>query len=395
MSRICIYCVTEKGDDEFSDEHIWPNALGGDFLDRFWRTDDVCGSCNSASGVFVDGAFIKGWMGNAERSSGAREYLRMEPGHVGHLPLDFLGTIKDPVPPPDCAVDLWAGPCGANILHIRPGAEENLWDTYAGGDPRAKKSKSGWAYLLLTSEVPFWVMVSLASFGAHFTRAKKRIVTLGLTDAYLKPYDIETFDRAANTSHTAFIDQFKARSLGGERVHSTLVTDVHTGNRVLCKVALALGCRLFGNEFSTSGYGERLRRAFREANPWKRATMPVRGTGLVAGLSSKFDTDALAWTGGWVLLIQGTANQELALVVVSPSGKFMSALITDDPKQVAATNGVYRDGVIWVTIPAAQAAADAVPLPDYLAHKQGYVPHPKLLRLEQLRRNPDLLPDCG
>lgn len=395
MSRTCIYCVTEKPDDEFSDEHIWPNALGGDFLDCFWRTDDVCGSCNSASGVFVDGAFIKGWIGNAERSIGAREYLRMEAGHVGRLPLNYLGTINDPAPPPDCAVDSWAGPCGANILHVRPAAEENIWDTYAGGDPRAKKSKSGWAYLLLTSLAPFWVMVSLASFGAHFTRAKKRIVTLGLTDAYLKPYAIEPFDRAENQSHTAFIDQFKARSMAGEHVRSTLATDVHTGNRVLCKVALALGCRLFGNEFSTSGYGEKLRRAFREADPGKRATMTVRGTGLVAGLSSKFDTDALAWTGGWVLLIQETANRELALVVVSPSGKYMSAVITDDPNQVATTNGAYRDGVIWVTIPAAETAADAVPLPDYLAHKLGYLSRPELSRLEQLRRDPTLLPDCG
>lgn len=395
MSRTCIYCVSEKEDNEFSDEHIWPNALGGDFLERFWRTNDVCGSCNSVSGVFVDGAFIKGWMGNAERSSGAREYLRMEAVPVGCLPLDFLGTINDPAPPTGCAVDYWAGPCGANILHIRPSTEDNVWDTYAGGDPRAKNSKSGWAYLDLTSKAPFWVMVSLASFSAHFARTKKRIVTRGLTDAYLQPYGIEPFATDANPSHTAFIEQFKARSSAEETIKSTLATDLHTGSRMLCKVALALGCQLFGNEFSTSSYGEKLRQAFREANPEKRATLQVMGTGLIAGLNSKMNTDALAWTGAWVLMILETENHELALVVVSPSGRIMSAKITDDPDLVAITDGAYREGVVWVTIPAAKAAADAVPLPDYLSHKLAHTSHPKLSKLEELRRDPGLLPICG
>jgi hypothetical protein len=59
--KTCIYCGEDKGASEFSDEHIWPEALGGDHLPDFWRTDDVCEKCNNLSGLYVDGAFVKGW----------------------------------------------------------------------------------------------------------------------------------------------------------------------------------------------------------------------------------------------------------------------------------------------------------------------------------------------
>jgi hypothetical protein len=61
--KTCIYCGEEKNPYEFSDEHIWPDALGGDDLPDFWRTDDVCQKCNNLSGLYVDGAFVKGWPG--------------------------------------------------------------------------------------------------------------------------------------------------------------------------------------------------------------------------------------------------------------------------------------------------------------------------------------------
>jgi hypothetical protein len=69
---ICIYRRLDKPTDCFSDEHICPDALGGDFLPPLWRTNDVCQNCNNMSGAYVDGAFIKSWMGDAERARRAR-----------------------------------------------------------------------------------------------------------------------------------------------------------------------------------------------------------------------------------------------------------------------------------------------------------------------------------
>ena|ERR1700730_6272593 len=81
----CIYCGRDKPLVDFSDEHIWPDALGGDFLEPFWRTEDVCGRCNNLSGVFVDGAFIKSVFGGGNK--------RVERGSILTLPNRTLCTF--------------------------------------------------------------------------------------------------------------------------------------------------------------------------------------------------------------------------------------------------------------------------------------------------------------
>lgn len=142
--KTCIYCGQDKPEEEFSDEHIWPDALGGDFLPPFWRTDDVCGKCNSASGVFVDGAFIKSFFVSAERSLDALDYLDPDKA-IGILPLSYLGTFQNIATQEGEVADFWVCAPGANIIHFRKASEEGIWDAYAGGDPRrqSKRSKAG------------------------------------------------------------------------------------------------------------------------------------------------------------------------------------------------------------------------------------------------------------
>jgi hypothetical protein len=56
---------------------------------------------------------------------------------------------------PDEIGEFWAGPCGANILHIRPADSDDHWASYAGGDTRANKLTAGRAYMALTSGKSF------------------------------------------------------------------------------------------------------------------------------------------------------------------------------------------------------------------------------------------------
>lgn len=392
MTRLCIYCTAEKDEAEFSDEHIWPNALGGDFLGNLWRTRNVCARCNSISGVFVDGAFIKSWIGNAERSDGALEYLQVDADKVGRLPLDYLGRLVAPAPPSGCVADCWAGPCGASILHIRP-AEDETWNTYAGGDPRAKKARAGRAYMLLASRAPFWIMVSLASFAAHFPRAKKRLVTQGLTEAYLSPYRIETFDPAEEPEDATCVNAYKAIALSRGKLEVEFALDLDLGKRMLCKVALALGCNIFGSNF-TLNEGANLRRAFREADPAKRDGLPIKGSGFLARQDEALGLN-LRWTGAWVLLLSEKSAAELTLTVVAPSGRTMTTVVAEDPVLLAATEGRFRDGVVWLTIPSLAEAALEIGLSEYLAHKNGLMTVADLARLEQMRGAPDRLPASG
>ena len=117
--KTCIYCGVCKPEGEFSDEHIWPDALGGDFLPQFWRTDDVCGKCNNISGVFVDGAFIKGPFIAGERSSDVLDYL-IPDSPTGIIPLSYIGTIQNVACPQEGEVaDFWVCAPGANVVHFR------------------------------------------------------------------------------------------------------------------------------------------------------------------------------------------------------------------------------------------------------------------------------------
>src|SRR5260221_12535925 len=91
--KTCIYCGEDKNESEFSDEHIWPEALGGDHLPDLWRTGDVCQKCNNLSGLYVDGAFIKGWAGAAEGATGANENQAFNNQGSAGLPLTYIGKI--------------------------------------------------------------------------------------------------------------------------------------------------------------------------------------------------------------------------------------------------------------------------------------------------------------
>jgi hypothetical protein len=58
------------------------------------------------------------------------DYLSVTEPKAGILPLNYLGRLSD-VPTRDGEVaEYWSGPCGANIIHIRPEGEAH-WASYA------------------------------------------------------------------------------------------------------------------------------------------------------------------------------------------------------------------------------------------------------------------------
>jgi HNH endonuclease len=387
----CIYCGLEKPEAAFSDEHIWPKALGGDFLPRdVWRTNDVCQSCNSLSGVFVDGAFIRSWMGKAELSRDSLEYLAGK-GKVAAIPLDFIGEIQDLPVPDGYVAEYWAGPCGASIIHFRPDTDDEQWAAYAGGDPRAKKRNAGRAYMALVSEKRFWVLVALESFREHFDRAERYVVNMEIpanwpfknpdkTDP-LQKEDLKTVEAVIRTSRT------------GNSIRGRKAIRFDLGNRMLAKLGLAMGYKLMGWGFLETDYAKDLRRGFREANAQKRRAIPVRGSGFLNQNGIGGAGQVLGWPGGWVLMIN-VAEQNLMLSVISPSGRSMTILVCDEPALVSGLDGLYRNGVIWITVPAAQEAIGPILLPEYLAHQTNMGAHPALTALASKRGDLRTLPRC-
>lgn len=392
--KTCIYCGIEKSEDKFSDEHIWPDALGGDFLPPLWRTNDVCETCNSLSGVFVDGAFIKGFFGSAERQYDGLDYLDpKKPERV--LPLSYLGTIQNVQTKDGEVADFWSCAPGANIFHIREASAETTWDAYAGGDPRrqSKRSKAGRVLIALTSREPYWICTALLSVKHHFAKAEKFVTNLDVPSTWAH---FKKLDRNAppHADDVRLADEIKAMTARGEKLRSSLTISVAADGRFLAKLALAVGFQLFGGKFLKTSYGLDLRKAFREANYEKRRQIPILGSGYLRSVDLEPLKDKLRWPGGWLLIILRQATS-LTLIVQPPSGTSMLIQITDDATLLDELGAEYHNGVAWLTVPGALRAVGPISFPEYIAHKLGKQSHPELQQLESLRGRPDLLPPTG
>lgn len=391
--KLCIYCNPEKPDGEFSDEHIWPDALGGDYLPpSVWRTDDVCGRCNNLSGLYVDGSFIKSWAGAAERATGAFEYLSRASLGNAIVPLNFHGQLPEvPVSQGELA-EYWSGPCGANIVHIRPADTADDWSAYAGGDPRAKKLAAGRAYLALTSDNPFWIAVSLNSFRAHFRKAQRFVTNAGVPPEWshiVKAPDPSDPVQAQDLQVMAAV-QNAARE--GQSLVCRTITGKDLGTRLLAKLALAAGYKLLGQAFLATAYAAILRQGLWERDPEARKAIPVRGTGYL-GDNSPFASVPMFWPGAWVLMLNHT-TAGLSLSVFTPSKRAMHVLISDEGDLLRHLDPAYNEGRVWLTVPSCSVGLGPIWLPDYLAHQLGNISHPELEALNSKRCDPGLLPPC-
>ena len=389
----CIYCEEEKAKAQFSNEHIWPQALGGDTLPEFWQTNNVCGECNNLSGLFVDGAFVKSWFGSAERSTDAL-YAESKPPLKLVLPLSYLGKVEDVPIDEGLVAEFWTMPCGANIVHIRSDDKEELWGIYAGGDPRLanRRNKAGSVYVVLTSEEPFWIFTTLASVKSHFKKASRFVVNMEVPEG---PASFSALDRNDESQARDMVTVQAIIDVAAKQqsLRNSITVPVDVGNRLLAKLGLAVGYQLLGKPFLETEYSKTLRTAFREANYEKRKKSLVRGSGYLGNSLGKALEQRLRFPAAWVLLIWRT-GECLGFHVITPSGKKMSVVVCDDPILMEKLDEVYDDGVVWLTLPALETAIGPLEFPNYIAHKIGEQGLPILTELEEKRVDFDSLPPC-
>ena len=387
----CVYCDQDKPDAEFSFEHIWPDSLGGDFLPSFWQTDDVCARCNNLCGLFVDGAFIRRFAGMAEKVADADRYQSLTSPRAA--PLAYMGRITAVPAPAGCVAEMWLGACGANIIHIRPQHDET-WNGYVSGDPKAKKAAAGRVYIALTSKEVFWANVALKSFLAHFKRSERFLINGAVQAAPGEPPIIASLDRnTAPPGDLAVIDAVLAAGRSGAFMKNEVLVKTNPADRFLPKLGIALGYKLFGAPFLDTAYGQVLRRALWERDDAVRETLPVVGVGYFAPESRGLFGDMLKWPAGWVLLVK-RQKDGVMLSVVTPSGRGMQGLISDEPSLVAGLSPDHDEGTVWITVPPLLQAVGPIGFPEYLAHKLGTMSSPSLSAIEAQLIDPTTLPLC-
>lgn len=347
-----------------------------------FATRQVCRTCNSLCGLWVDGGFTKNFFAHNEAHRAAEEFV--DPDRPGPMPLIYMGIDTEFECAPDEICERWTGPAGEHVYHLHA-RDEPKWDAYSGGDViRRKRSDPGRVYVYLTSVQPYWVFTTFHSVAARFPDARRRCLTQ-LDGPSLAPVILGPEEGEISETEAREIAFLRARTIGPRNMSFSL--RLEATDRFMAKLALGFGHTLLGPKVSASPYAQDLRRVL-----WRRADDPedppvrVRGNtgyqGQVDGAVSRL----LGFEGAWTLTFTSSV-EGFALGVVSPGLRFMSIVISEDSDLWAPGVGEhYAQGQAYVFVPAREMVVGPMPLLDLVGHRTGASPHPDLVRLEALKR---------
>ena len=380
----CIYCGGRRKDPEMSREHIWPQALGGQSSPPLFQSEQVCKTCNSLCGLWVDGAFLKSWYISHERGNAARSYL--DPQKPGVTPLMFMGLDRRfPVQEGEVA-ELWMGPGGDSVHHIHK-ADDDKWYGIAGGDIiRRSKIDAGRAYIMLRSESPYWLAVSMKSFVAFMSPARLFTATLmpNVTGPVIDKLTSESQATPVEASELAWIRQ-------SDNLH--MVSFSHRldfSRRFLAKLALGIGANLFGPAYLETAYVGELRRAL-WANIEDDEAGALRGSDLFN--ESSLDGAYLNGIhGAWSMHFQAMPKA-FGMMIATPGGRTMAIQIADQPALWSdAAFTPYHNGTFYFVVPERAYFSHPVGLLDFVQHKNGHGTNTIMAEIEGFQSDPKSLP---
>ncbi|MFW7214595.1 HNH endonuclease [Enterobacter sp. BNK-22] len=364
--RLCIYCREQKDDKEFSLEHVVPQFLGGAYAPDFLKTRDVCKSCNSNLGLFVDASFEKNWLvTNWLQKASSAFYDKDNPSGVS---LVCMGNTE--LCPPDMpeghVCEMWLGPQGEQVFLIRP-HDERL-SSYMGGNPRTMKKIETRAYFLFSENTSQNPIKTWLSFEQAFQGRKVKKILCGevggADPASIGFVQADELDNARK--------QFFTANTEGEHVRN-VQTLMYTkfDQRFMCKLAIGIAYCLFGHKVLDSEYGKELHKGlwYREGNEMPK----VRGTTLFSQDAAQGVNEIISFPNAVTLMLLSTKegvavtlniNSELNWTVLCASNE---SLTSDDLEKIG-------EGQILVLVRALQTGIH-LDLPSYLAFKLGETSH--------------------
>jgi hypothetical protein len=384
----CIYCAGRRNDPKMSLEHIWPDALGGTAAPALFKTRNACRSCNNLAGQWVDGAFLKSWFVSHEAGAAARLYL--DPQKPGIVPMVYMGMDQEfPVQPGEIC-ERWVGAAGGHVYHVHT-EDDDKWHGYAGGDFIArKKFDAGRAYLVLTSQSLYWALTALQSFAAQFSRARLFCVTKldGMPPTLAHSY-VEEKD--ASKIEVDEISWIRARPDGQQQPHKFSLR-LDFSDRFLAKLSLGLGANILGERYLDSPYAGELRKLLWLQGGIGTVEPAVKGRNYWQEPQTPHLSKILSWPGAWTILLLAP-REGFVLHVNTPSGRGMTMALSDDCTFWSGADfQTYRDGAVFIAVPARQVFVGPISLPLYLAHQLGSFSESNLASLAAMRADPALLP---
>jgi len=385
--RLCIYRGHRKSEQEFTLEHILPRAIGGSLATKIFQSEDVCGDCNHTCGLFVDGAFLKGFFRTNEDAIAARQYLDLS-SDSSILPFAYMGVLESMPLADDEVCEIWIGACGERVYHFHQ-KDDSRYDTFAGGDPirRKKKKDAGRAYLKLTSEKESWTGLALRSFANGFARTRRYAVNFAVQGQGTVRF-VEEPDTIAQRELELI------RTLGDGVHKHRIALDIHFEQRFLAKLAIGVGYNVLGPLYLESAYAQLLRAALWKRDPKVREEIPLRGTGFPYYSPRNIDEQFVAWLGAYTILLKITGSN-FALTLYTPSQRGMHIVLSDDSRLWPdAMVRQYVDGQIYLSLPQIPKFVGPIWFPAYVSHRIGSAPVEDLVDLERRRIDVGALPPC-
>jgi hypothetical protein len=382
----CIYCIEEKPQEDFSLEHLWPRRLGGVFCSDFFKTRDVCTRCNSIAGLYIDGPFSKSaFVANDAASSEALRAFIDPRVSTSTQPLAYMGVAEGIVTSPQETCELWIGACGTQYYHIHDAEEDLHWQAFTGGNPRTRRSDPGRVYIAFTTMEEDWVSLALRSGFRYFEDAKRYGAGVILGESGGEPY-LHRMDAAAEAEAERILAM-------PNKKQTQVAINVAFDHRFMAKLALGLGCNLFGTAFAISEYGNSLRGLMRGKTHEERAAFDIRGLNFLDGAKDS-TSEYVAFKGGYTLLILAPRD-EMILSVNFPSGRPIHIVMANDPALWSdARFNLYREGAVFVIVPQVERFAGPLRLAPYVSHLHGGPALPELQAIEAMRVASTTLPPC-
>lgn len=376
----CIYCAGRRPFTRWSREHIWPRRLGGTSSPEIFRTRQVCQTCNSLAGTWVEPPFYKNWFMQIDAAiSGLRYLPRDRPGITSLMYQGF----DDAVPTAEDEIcERWGGPSQEIIYHIHK-RDEPRWDTLPGGDFMRRNSQDqGRVYFQLTSPEEYWSLTTILSIINHFPLAQRRCLT-----------SIEGLPRSVPIQwrEDPFTSEQEAREANWlinhaqERRRVRMALNTAFADRFLAKLAIGLGHTILGPRVSNSAYADRLRALLWNPVPGQHDDADLRGTGFWRPGGGDHAPDPLAFEGAWTIAI-GAFYPAFGFSVCTSGGRTMSMMVSDDPGLWRpGVIGHYRETQIYIVVPQRSQFLGPYRIMDYVSHRLGRRTIPELVDLQNSR----------
>lgn len=369
-TRVCMYCVKEKSESEFSDEHILPHSLiKSVYCPPPFRTHDVCRACNNKSGLVVDAFYLRSYFFLNDVAMAA--YDQIDFANLAPVPLTYHGIIQDVSFPEDMQCEMWLGPAGCRMYHFHHYRIEGEYASLAGGHPMDRRREPGTVYYMNCSDNPKWISLTLMSLKRAFPKSRRIATNIGFAPEVQQHYGFKT---------PSDLDGEFIKILNGldPTHHLRVAVLADFDSRIMAKIALGVGCSLFGAQYFNSSFANRLRSALWARNPRDRAVLEIPGRSYLGDAQDPQFPKILGWPTGYTVAVTPIKGNGLALTLTMFGKKAMTILITDEYSRYR-TDDIGAHGNISILVPSHQFWHGPIPVEQFVAHNVGSGKIPELV----------------